>query len=768
MDPTMKLLPSALLVLFIWPALLQAGERDQKSAKTDHWAFQAPKRSAPPPVKDKAWIRNGIDPFILARLERENLTPSPQADRVTLIRRLSLDLTGLPPTLHAIDEFLKDARTDAYERLVDRLLASPHYGERWGRHWLDLARYADSNGFNIDAPRSIWPYRDWVIAAFNRDLPFNRFVIEQLAGDLLPGATIENKIATGFHRNTLLNQEGGIDLEQFRVESVVDRVNTTGAVFLGLTLGCAQCHNHKFDPVSQREYYELFAFFNQCDEPALALPTLEEARILEELRRKQGAIQKALKGLDRTSPTRQAQWERDLTPEARLLLPSAIKDILDKPDYQRTGKEKQILAAMLRNLDQIPQFVAGLGDPLAAGIAGPVLAAGHLHFVLFRSDLEQKLTVLNKQRPIVASTLVLQERKTPRETHVHIKGDFLRKGKVVGTGTPKVLHPFGDGTNANRLDLARWLVAKENPLTARVFVNRVWQHYFGLGLVETENDFGSQGTPPSHPELLDWLALEFMSGASAPPSAKSTAAWSIKALHRLIATSATYRQASMARREPTSVDPRNRLLARQNRLRLEAEIVRDVALAASGLLHPKIGGPSVFPPQPDGVFAFTQIQREWKAATGPERHRRGLYTHFWRSAPHPALMAFDAPDSTSTCTRRNRSNTPLQALTLLNDKAFYEFAQGLAVRVLKESKESSAERLTYAFRLCLAREPSAKETRRLTELLSSLEREFAESRDEARKLAPEAIPPNVSVPQAAAWTVLSRVLLNLDEFITRE
>lgn len=738
-----------------------------KAPKPDHWAFQAPKRPALPTVKNKGWIRNGIDHFILARLEGENLTPSPQADRITLLRRVSLDLTGLPPAPREIDEFVKDNRADAYERLVDRLLASPHYGERWGRHWLDLARYADSNGFNIDAPRSIWPYRDWVIAALNRDLPFDQFVMEQLAGDLLPGATIENKIATGFHRNTLLNQEGGIDLEQFRIESVVDRVNTTGAVFLGLTIGCAQCHDHKFDPVSQREYYELFAFFNQCDEPTLALPTPEETRILENLRRQQRGIQVALKGLDRTSPGRQAQWERDLTPETRLMLPSAVKDILDKPDYQRTSKEKQILTAVLRNLDQIPHFLAGVGDPLSAS-ASPALVAGHMHLVLFRSDLEQRLADLKKKEPKVASTLVLQERKTPRETHIHIKGDFLRKGRAVGAGTPEVLNLFTSGANANRLDLARWLVSKDNPLTARVFVNRAWQHFFGLGLVETENDFGMQGTPPSHPELLDWLALEFMSGGGASPNGKAGIPWSIKALHRLMVTSACYRQESKARPEPAIVDPRNRLLSRQNRLRLEAEAVRDVALASSGLLNPKIGGPSVFPPQPEGVFAFTQVPRDWKASAGAERFRRGLYTHFWRSAPHPALMAFDAPDSTSACTRRNRSNTPLQALTLLNDRAFYECAQALAMRVLKEGKKSDAERLTCAFRLCLAREPNQREMRRLTELLSTLERELTENRDEAVRLAPEAMPPNIRVEEAAAWTQLCRVLLNLDEFITRE
>ncbi len=724
---------------------------------SEHWAFKPPARMTPPAVTDDAWVHNPIDRFVLARLEKEKIAPAPAADRATLIRRVSLDLLGLPPSPAEVTAFVNDPAPDAYEKLVDRLLSSPHYGERWARHWLDLARYADSNGFNIDAPRTIWPYRDWVIGALNRDLPFDQFVIEQLAGDLVPGATVAQKVATGFHRNTLLNQEGGIDLEQFRVESIVDRVNTTGAVFLGLTVGCCQCHDHKYDPVSQKEYYQLFAFFNNCDEPSLALPTPEQTQQLAQNRAKAATLKKLVQGLDNATPARQKAWEQGLTQATRALLPAELKDIVDKPEYQRNNVEKQQLSAYFRHLDQLPQASAGIGDPLLGGFVGLCTLAGHGHLASFRITVERKLAELKKAEPAITKTMVLQERATPRDTHIQLGGDFLRKGKRVFPGVPSVLHALPPVKQPNRLDLARWLVDLRNPLTARVVVNRYWQHYFGLGLVETENDFGLQGTPPSHPELLDWLAGEFIARG-----------WSMKALHRLIVTSAAYRQSSKARPELAIADPRNRLLARQSRLRLEAEGVRDMALAVSGLLEPKVGGPSVFPPQPDGVFAFTQVQRDWKPSAGADRYRRGLYTYFWRSAPHPALMVFDAPDSTSTCTRRNRSNTPLQALTLLNDRAFYEFAQALAVRVLRECPGDDAERVAYAFRLCLARTPSTKEQQRLVALLSRLQESLASDPAEAKRLAPAALPAGIAPSQAAAWTLVGRVLLNLDEFITRE
>jgi mono/diheme cytochrome c family protein len=728
----------------------EAGAQPGES-RSKHWAFQPPVRPKEPPVKNESWVRNPIDRFILARLEKEGITPSPEADRVTLIRRVSLDLLGLPPAVEEVDAFLADRRPDAYERLVDRLLQSPHYGERWGRHWLDLARYADSNGFNIDAPRSIWKYRDWVISALNRDLPFDQFTIRQLAGDLLPGAGLDEQIATGFHRNTLLNQEGGIDVEQFRVESVVDRVNTTGSVFLGLTVGCAQCHDHKFDPLSQREYYRLFAFFNNADEPYLELPTPEQAARRRRIRAQMASLQEQLKGIDTTSPARQAEWEKDLTHEQRLKLPPKIRDIVDIPENQRDEKQKIILSDAYRNGDKVRHLVGGLGNPLN------FLLAAHLRTAQVRTAVEKRIAELRESEPKVVTTMVVQERATPRPTHVHIKGDFLRKGMPVAPGVPAVLHALPPLEKPNRLDLAKWLVDPKNPLTVRVTVNRLWQVYFGTGLVETENDFGTQGTPPTHPELLDWLATEFIQRG-----------WGLKAMRRLLVTSASYRQSSKARPELAVIDPRNKLLARQARLRLDAENVRDAALAASGLLAREVGGPSVFPPQPDGVFRFTQIQQQWPVSTGAERFRRGMYTHFWRSAPHPALAVFDAPESTTTCTRRNRSNTPLQALTLLNDQAFFEFAQGLAARVLKEGKPENGQRLRYAFRLCLARQPSPVEANRLDRLLTRLLAEYRAAPQEAKALGPAPAPAPADAPQLAAWTTVARVLLNLDEFITRE
>ena len=727
---------------------------------SDHWAFQPIARPELPDVADP-WIKNPIDRFILARLRDEKLTPSPEADRATLIRRVSLDLVGLPPTPDEVAAFLADTRPDAYERLVDRLLASPHYGERWARHWLDLARYGDSHGFTIDGPRSMWPYRDWVIDALNKDLPIDRFIIDQLAGDLLPKATVADKVATGFHRNTPTNQEGGIDVEMFRSESIIDRVNTTGTVFLGLTVGCCQCHDHKYDPISQREYYRLFAFFNNCDEPTLSLPTAAEKKKSADLQARIAELEKTLKGLDGTSDAKMFAWharleaDLEMRNEASAGLPK-LRLLLDMPLRQLSRKDLDELRHYMREADQMPQALAHVGDALPGGIASIGSLVTHMHLAKYRQSIETKLAALKKTKIDPASTLVMQERKSPRDTFFLMKGDFTRKGNKMAPGTPAVLPPLKAEKQPTRLDFANWLVAPENPLTRRVFMNRVWQHCFGLGLVETENDFGMQGSPPSHPELLDWLATEL-----------GDRHWSLKAMHKLLVTSATYRQASKVRPELTKADPRNRLLGRQNRLRLDAEVVRDVALSASGLLNPAIGGPSVFPPQPDGVFAFTQTQRNWIAATGPDRYRRGMYTYFWRSAPHPALMAFDSPDATTSCTRRNRSNTPLQALTLLNDKGFYEFAQALAVRVLRESKDDPAA-IRLVYRRCLSRDPSAAEQERVAGLVSTLERELAGDAAEAARLAPTNVPTGVSPARAAAWTLVARTLLNLDEFITRE
>jgi hypothetical protein len=596
-----------------------------------HWAFRLIRRPAAVAV-DSSWVSNEIDAFVIEKLEAAGLKPSPLADRNTLIRRVYLDLLGLPPTPAQLDEFLADRSSDAYQKMVDRALASPHYGERWGRHWLDQARYADTNGYSVDAERTMWPYRDWVIQALNDDMPFDQFTIEQLAGDLLPNATQGQLVATGFHRNTLINQEGGTDDEQFRVEAVVDRVNTTGAVWLGLTVACAQCHAHKFDPISQRDYYAVFAFFNNCEDVNSAPPVVE---------------------------------------------------------------------------------VAG------------------------------------------AKTMVLRELKQPRETHVLVRGDFLRKGERVPPGTPAILPPLATSdAPKTRLDLARWLVDRENPLTARVTVNRVWARHFGRGLVETEHDFGLQGSPPTHPELLDWLAAEFMEKG-----------WSMKQLHRLILNSATYRQSSRYRTELAAVDPVNKLLGRQARLRVDAEIVRDLSLAVSGLLHDKIGGPSVHPPQPADVYAFTQVARPWPTSTGPDRYRRGMYTFFVRSAPYPMLTTFDSPVFNTTCTFRQRSNTPLQALTMANDEGMVEVSRALGKRIY-EHADNDGDRLEFAFQLCFSRSPESYELERLTRYTLQQRQAYMEAPEQARQLVGDtAVEP---VTEAATWSSIARVLLNLDEFITRE
>jgi mono/diheme cytochrome c family protein len=690
-----------------------------------HWAFIPPARHVPPIVNQKSWVKNPIDRFILAPLERDGILPSPEADRETLIRRLSLDLIGLPPSPQEIDAFVQDSLPHAYDRLVERLLASPHYGERWARPWLDMARYADSNGYSIDAPRQIWKYRDWVIHSLNNDQPFDQFTIDQLAGDLRPNASLDQKVATGFHRNTPINQEGGIDLEQFRVESVIDRVNTTGTVFLGLTIGCVQCHDHKYDPISQKEYYQLFAFFNNCDEPELPVATADQVAKRDAIHAK---IDTYLDDILREDPTlreKQRAWEASLDPPARQKQSQEVRSSFDVVFDKRSDAQQQVVFAAF--IDQAAEV----------------------------KTHKQKIDKWKKEAPRIVTTMVVSERSKPRETHLLIGGDFTRTGDPVSPGVPKVLPPLPTSASSpNRTDLALWLVDPANPLTARVAVNRMWQEHFGRGLVETENDFGTQGTPPTHTELLDWLATELIAQA-----------WSQKAIHRLIVMSATYRQSSKARPELAVGDPGNRRLARQTRLRIDAELVRDGALAACGLLNPAVGGPSVFPPQPDGVMNLGQMRRDWKPETGSNRFRRGIYTFFWRATPHPQLLVFDAPDATKACTRRVRSNTPLQALTLLNDQAFFEFAQALAARVLREGPPDEAGRIRYMFRLCLTRAPKDSESQRLTELLSQQRTDLRSDPRDVERIAP---PGEADVVERAAWTTLARVLLNLDEFITRE
>lgn len=887
---------------------------EQGAEYEGHWAFLPLAPLQPPKVKNETWIQNPIDRFILARLEQEGVAPSSAAEADTLIRRVSLDLTGLLPTPEDVEAFRSGRET--YGALVERLLASPHYGERWGRHWLDQARYADSNGYSIDSERPMWPYRDWVIKALNDDMPFDQFTIEQLAGDLLPNPTKSQRVATAFHRNTLINEEGGTDKEQFRHEAVVDRVNTTGAVWLGLTIGCCQCHTHKFDPIQHREYYEMFAFFNNASDvnnrgatlPVTrgeifgrpVVPAVPSPPDPAELAKKQAAWEKTelarLEKLDQQQEAEEATWlparyveygtksgagfrllddntlltdgrgapnetyrilaRGDLKQIAAIRLRTLTHELLPSngpgrasngnfilTEFSVTSNDQKLPIKSAMADHEQPKFsVAGaidddpktgwainlgpgqtaklnddheavfvfekslmldglaaveikLAHDLNAGYTigrfaidfsekapGAPIVVDEKLLAALRIDAEKRTAVDSKtvadafsksemtaagrmrrpQSPDVGDVMVMQELEKPRETYIYLRGDFLRPDKDIGPLTPDVLDAvppkLPSAERRTRLDLARWLVSSENPLTPRVQMNRLWMHYFGRGLVETEEDFGTQGTPPTHPELLDWLAAKFIRQG-----------WSLKEMHRLIVTSNAYRQSSNFRPDLKDKDPRNLLLARQERVRFEAEIVRDAALSASGLLDRTVGGPSVKPPQPEGVYAFTQTAKKWSADSGPARNRRAMYTLFFRSAPHPLFTTFDAPDFQTVCTRRGRSNTPLQALTVANDEAFLEFSQGLAVRVLRETSTGDLDaRLRRAYMLALCREPPASE---LSTLRGFYQRQLADLKDEAERakllLSPElAVANDPFAP--AALVLVCRAIFNTDAFITRE
>ncbi len=1068
------------------------------SESTDHWSFRRPIRSETPEADDSISVRNPIDRFVGARLTREGLKPSPEANRTTLIRRLSLDLIGLPPTIAEVDAFLSDDRPNAYERLVDRLLASPHYGERWARRWLDGARYADTNGYEKDRERSIWPYRDWVIQALNDDMPFDRFTIEQIAGDLLPGSTPSQKVATGFHRNTMINEEGGIDVEEFRFASLVDRVATTGAVWLGLTVQCAQCHTHKFDPITQREYYRFLAFFDNVDEPEIDLPDPTIAARRLELERKVEGLEASLadrfpdRDSDRTwevaTPTRataeshaqlsinpdgsilasgsspttdqyeveveaelsgvssirlealtdpslphqgpgrapngnfvlrelvvnddqgrpiklvaaesdvsqhsfdvggaidgdpstgwavdvgggrlnqdhratfridgqplaqgrgrltfhldqgyggkhtlgrfrialgrepaspvgdrrarleamQKEWESSLklthwSPVA----PSSVKSarhatmtVLDDRSVLASGDKPNndvykvevpvdrspLTAIRLEVLphDSLPNrgpgrahlfsvgnfllteveaslgsadgstsrpiklrdasadfeekgrpasqtidgkvdtgwsiggavgsphaIVFRLAEPLQVGPserllltlhqftihqttigrfrvststdASPPVASGlpseveeialiplerrtveqskalERHFLSIAPELAKanaEIVALRRSIPAFKTSMVLRERPEgqTRTTHIHKRGEFLRVGETVTPGTPTVLPPLPSSPEPDRLKLARWLVAEENPLVGRVVMNRAWQAFFGRGLVATVEDFGVRGERPTHPELLDWLATEF-----------PRQGWSMKAMHRLIVTSATYRQTSQAPPALLARDPRNELLGRGPRFRVESETVRDIALAASGLLDLTIGGPSVYPPQPDGVTSLAYGQPSWPTSRGRDRYRRGLYTYTKRTAPFAAFATFDMPTSEVACVRRERSNTPLQALTLLNDPAFVEAARALGRRVVLEGPSDAEGRARFAFRLCVGRIPTAEEVASIVEFRDKQADRLRLGELDAGKVA--GTDAKGDPIELASWSMVARALLNLDETITKE
>ncbi len=710
-----------------------------QSAKT-HWAYVQPVRPELPKVKNSHWVRNPIDDFVLARLEKEKLKPSPEADRVTLIRRVSLDLTGLPPTIAEVDAFVGDKSKDAYEKLVDRLLASPHYGEKWARLWLDLARYADTHGYEKDPKRSIWPYRDWVIGAFNQNMPFDQFTVEQIAGDMLPNATEEQKVASGFHRNTMFNTEGGVDPEEARVATIVDRVNTTATVWLGSTLACAQCHTHKYDPFTINEYYRMFAFLNNEDEPQMDLPTPAQKAQEKKLQADIKKLEAEYKAQTPELTAAQNEWEQTLakvivenkTAEASNTPPD-IKKILQLSTTNRVEKDNKALSDYFRS-----------NSPALKPV---------------RDQLAEARKQQKELKAQIPTTLVMSERKEPRETHIMVRGNFLNLGDKVTPGVPAILPPLPAGEPDNRLTLARWLVSPENPLTARVTMNRFWGQYFGHGIVETVEDFGTQGERPTHPELLDWLATEFIRQK-----------WDMKAMHKLIVMSATYRQSSRATPEMVERDPENRLFERGPRFRVPAETVRDIALEASGLLSSKIGGPSVFPYQPDGIWTQIYSGDKWEISKGEDKYRRGLYTFWRRTSPYPAFMSFDAPSRELICTRRPRSNTPLQALTTLNDPAYVEASEALARRMMTETKGDAVDRIAYGFRLCVARAPRRNEIKRLVSLYNEELSRYKADGKAAEKLATSELgkaPEKADLDELAAWTVVANVLLNLDETITK-
>jgi hypothetical protein len=684
-----------------------------------HWAYETPQRPPLPAVHNPHWCRNPIDRFVLARLEGEGLHPAPGAPKDILIRRVTLDLTGLPPTPKEVDAFLADHSPQAYEHVVDRLLASERYGEQMASDWLDSARYADTNGYQNDFARSMWLWRDWVIRAYNHNMPFDRFTIEQIAGDLLPHPSLEDRIATGFNRNNrTVTEAGSIDAE-WRVENNVDRVDTTCETWLGVTMGCARCHDHKFDPFLQKDFYSFFAFFN----------SLAEKGVYTETR-------------------------------------GNVPPLVQVPSTQQKRR--------LRQLDSDIARVEPAARPFGEDVARITLQAW-MPFLPRPMDLAkhkkaaERLAQLRKERAAlekaIPTVMVMQDLPKPPATYVLVRGQYDKpdRGRLVHPDVPGCLTPLPKGAPHNRLGLALWLIDPANPLTARVAVNRYWQHYFGVGLVKTTEDFGVRGEPPSHPDLLDWLATEFV-----------RTHWNIKAMQRLIVTSATYRQSSDGSADLIRRDPENRLLARGPRFRLSAEEVRDNALAISGLLTEKLGGPSVKPYQPKGLWselAGGAGEGPYIQDKGPKLYRRSLYIYRKRTVPHPVLATFDAPSREICRITRARTDTPLQALELLNDVTYVEAARHLGARMLEVGGKTSAERVTYAFRRATARRPTAKELRVLTQGLERYRRIFHTDTKAAERLihhgeAP--IDPKLDPADLAACTATASVILNLDETITKE
>jgi hypothetical protein len=909
------LAPEQIAVLRAWvdqgaPGLPKA-EAMAKVQK--HWAYVKPVATEPPASIGPA--RNAIDQFLLAKLDSQGLKFQPEASKETLIRRLSLDLIGLPPSPAEVAEFVADnEHPDAYKRLVDRLLASPHYGERWARPWLDLARYADTNGYEKDERRTMWKFRDWVIDALNRDMPYDQFTIEQIAGDLLPGATVGQQIATGFNRNTMLNEEGGVDKDEAHFEVLVDRVNTTSVVWLGSTLGCSQCHNHKYDPFTQKDYYSMMAFFNhgaktskdygdtsmKWIEPQLDLATPDQEDKRKMLRAKIDGLELKLKTPTPELEREQAAWEqktleskRDWRPfsdlkvtarhgsqfaiegdgsivasgensreetyivEGKLAgldsltglrieaLPGAslprggpgrdvygnfiVTDVRAEmltngtwtpiewsrqlSDDGRVGARQQLwsvdasrddvrIPRQLVLVAKTPVAVAGpvritirqdsefTGQSMgrfrltATGVADssaivkvrarfwPILAASPADrtteqkndiaayyrtiapsLAAERDALKETQSELDRLGVVTALVMAESPGDAPACDNIRTRGAFANKAAEVCADVPAFIAPFPADLPRNRLGLAKWLVSRDNPLTARVAMNRLWEQFFGRGLVETSEDFGTQGERPTHPELLDWLAVEFMNRG-----------WSTKAMIRLIVMSTAYRQDSRVTPKLLQVDPYNKLISRGARFRLEAEMIRDFTLASSGLINLKIGGPSVYPYQPDGVWDVPYSSDKWIESKGDDRYRRGLYTFARRSAMYPSMINFDATSREVCTVRRIRTNTPLQALTELNDPAFFEAAQAMARRIALEGGPADKDRIEYAFRLVTGRAPKSGELDRMLSWIANETAYFTSHAGEAAKVAGASTRDSV---EAASWTMFSNVLLNLDEAVTR-
>ena len=939
----------------LWAGEAAFGASSSTADRRDHWAWKPPVRPELPVVRRADRIRSPIDRFIVARLEAEGLNLSPEADRITLLRRLHLDLTGLPPTPAEVDRFLADKAPDAWERAVSGLLASPHHGERWGRHWLDAARYADSDGFEKDKPRFVWAYRDWVVDALNRDLPYDRFLTEQIAGDLLPQATDSSRLATGFLRNAMLNEEGGADPEQFRIDGLIDRMDCIGKAVLGITIQCAQCHDHKYDPISQEEYYRLFAFLNNDHESSMVAYSPLEQKQRDQVARQIREEEETLRHTTPDWPVRMAAWEasvrgdqpdwtvvrcehvgdhgerfyqyEDGSIRAASYAPTqwaahfrgtnglgsiaairleqltdpnlpcqgpgrsirgmaalsefqltafdrenptnkvSVKFVQATADFandekpleaefdDRSGKKRTYgpIAHAIdgkmdtawgidagpgrRNQPRKAVFVAekpvsfpkgailefelhqehggwnsddlqthnlgrfrfsvtsatnAVADPLPAAVREIVMrvpadrrtpaqtGAVFSHWRTTQSQFTEanaRIEALWKQWPEGSPALVFAARQGqgPGEarmaTRLFRRGDWLKPDREVSHATPAFLHPLPPGADDSRLTFARWLVDPRSPTTARVAVNRLWQQYFGVGLVESVEDLGTQSPPASHRELLDWLAVEFMQ-----PSEPGVAPWSLKHLHRLIVSSAAYRQSSRVSEGLLERDPNNRLVARGPRFRVEGEIVRDIALSVSGLLNPALGGRAVYPPAPEFLFQppASYGPKTWREETGPDRYRRSLYTFRFRSIPYPVLQAFDAPNGDASCVRRLRSNTPLQALTSLNEPQFVEAARALARKAVNEGGKTDDQRIVFAFRQVLSRSPRPEELRALQRLLQQQRSRIAEGWLNASELASgrseplSELPPGVTPTTLAAHAAVARALLNLDETITKE